>query len=226
MKIKFKFTLIITLTIVLLGISLNISVRKILKDNMESTVTSSLKEIMKSTRESVKYTLSVRNYLYKDKALSQESKYLIEYISINYDSNLQICDIDGNVLASNLEKANPEFAENIPDIKSGKTIVDIKYNNNNLIGMLSYPIIINESYIGIINLTKDYTYLYSDYMKATSILTLIEISLIIFIFAISYRLTNKIVSPIEKLTSASKKLSEGNYDINIDINAKIGRAHV
>ncbi|MDB1948037.1 HAMP domain-containing sensor histidine kinase [Clostridium tertium] len=220
MKIKFKFTLIITLTIVLLGISLNISVRKILKDNMESTVTSSLKEIMKSTRESVKYTLSVRNYLYKDKALSQESKYLIEYISINYDSNLQICDIDGNVLASNLEKANPEFAENIPDIKSGKTIVDIKYNNNNLIGMLSYPIIINESYIGIINLTKDYTYLYSDYMKATSILTLIEISLIIFIFAISYRLTNKIVSPIEKLTSASKKLSEGNYDINIDINAK------
>ncbi|MBS5308248.1 sensor histidine kinase [Clostridium sp.] len=220
MKIKFKFTLIITLTIVLLGISLNISVRKILKDNMESTVTSSLKEIMKSTRESVKYTLSVRNYLYKDKALSQESKYLIEYISINYDSNLQICDIDGNVLASNLEKANPEFTENLTDIKSGKTIVDIKYNNQNLIGMLSYPIIINESYIGIINLTKDYTYLYSDYMKATSILTLIEISLIIFIFAISYRLTNKIVSPIEKLTSASKELSVGNYDINIDINAK------
>lgn len=217
MKIKYKFTLIITLTIVLLGISLNISVRTILKNNMESTITSSLKEIMKSTRESAKYTLSVRNYLYKDKALSQESKYLIEYISINYDSKLQICDVDGNVLASNLEKANPEFTENLPEIKSGKTIVDIKYTNQNLIGMLSYPLIINESYIGIINLTKDYTYLYSDYIQATNILTSIEIALIIFIFAISYRLTNKIVNPIETLTSASKKLGERNYDININI---------
>lgn len=216
MKIKYKFTLIITLTIILLGISLNISVRKILKDNMENTVTSSLKEIAKSTRESVKYTLSVRNYLYKDKALSQESKYLIEYISLNYDSKLQICDVDGNVLASNLEKANPEFTENLPSIKSGKTIVDIKYNNKSLTGKLSYPIIINESYIGIINLNKDYTYLYSDYIKATNILTLIEIVLILFIFSISYLLTNKIVQPITYLTLASKKVGEGDYNVSIE----------
>ena len=74
MKIKYKFTLIITLTIILLGISLNISVRKILKDNMENTVTSSLKEITKSTRESVKYTLSVRNYLYKIKNGDAENR--------------------------------------------------------------------------------------------------------------------------------------------------------
>lgn len=220
MKIKFKFTLIITLTIALLGVSLNISVRKILKNNMESRVTSSLKEIMKSTRESIKYTLSVRDYLYKNKALLEESNYLIEYISLNYDSKLQICDLDDNILASNLEDFYPEFNENLFAVKSGKTIADMKYHNETLIGMLSYPIIINESYIGIINLTKDYTYLYSDYIKAINILTLIEISLIIFIFAISYRLTNKIVTPIETLTSASKKLSEGNYDISINVDGK------
>lgn len=102
MKIKYKFTLIITSILIILGLSLNISVRKILKDNMESSITSSMKEVMKSTRESIKYTLSQRNYLYKDKALKEEANYLLDYISQNFDSTLQISDISGNILASNL----------------------------------------------------------------------------------------------------------------------------
>ncbi len=217
MKIKYKFTLIITITMIFLGVSLNISVRKILKDNMETSITNSLKSVMKSSRESIKYTLSVRNYIFKDKALAQEGNYLIEYISLNYESHLEISDINGDLIATNITEKPIEFTNNLPEVKDGKTIINIKYNNNNLIGILSYPIIINKSYIGIINLTKDYTPLLIDYKKATSVLTLIETALIIFIFAISYRLTNKIVTPIETLTSASKKLGEGNYDININI---------
>lgn len=218
MKIKYKFTLIITLTMIFLGLSLNISVRKLLKTNMENSITSSLKEVMKSTRESIKYTLSVRDYILKDKALVQEANYLIEYISLNYDSNLQISDVNGDLIATNLEETYIEFADNLSEVIDGKTIVNIKYDNNSLTGMLSYPLIINKSYIGIINLTKDYTPLLIEYRQATNALTLIELALIIFIFAISYRLTKKIVDPIEKLTSASKKLSEGIYDININSN--------
>lgn len=217
MKIKYKFTLIITITMIFLGVSLNISVRKILKDNMETSIANSLKAIMKSSRESIKYTLSVRNYIFKDKALAQEGNYLIEYISLNYESHLEISDINGDLIATNITEKPIEFTNNLPEVKDGKTIVNIKYNNNNLTGILSYPIIINKSYIGIINLTKDYTPLLIDYKRATSVLTLIETALIIFIFAISYRLTNKIVTPIETLTSASKKLGEGNYDIDINI---------
>ena len=217
MKLKYKFTLIITITMIFLGVSLNIAVRKILKTNMETSITNSLKEVMKSSRESIKYTLSVRDYIFKDKALVQEGNYLIEYISSNYESELEISDVNGELIATNIKEKPIEFTNNLTDVKDGKTIVNIKYNNNNLTGILCYPIIINKSYIGIINLTKDYTELLIEYEKATNILTLIESALIIFIFAISYRLTNKIVTPIENLTSASKKLGEGNYDININI---------
>ena len=218
MKLKYKFTLIITITLIFLGLSLNISVRKILKDNMENSITNSLKEVMKSTRESIKYTLSVRDYVLKDKALAQEANYLIEYISLNYESSLEICDVNGELLSSNIDTSPVEFKNNLPEVKDGKTIVNIKYTNNNLTGVLSYPLIINKSYIGIINLTKDYTPLLIDYKKATTTLTLIEILLIIFIFIISYRLIKKITDPVEILTSASKKLGEGNYDININTN--------
>lgn len=217
MKIKYKFTLIITITMIFLGVSLNISVRKILKNNMEASVTNSLKEVMKSTRESIKYTLSVRDYVFKDKALVQEGDYLIEYISLNYESKLEISDVNGELIATNIEEKPIEFTNNLPEVKDGKTIVNVKYTNNNLTGILSYPIIINKSYIGIVNLTKDYTPLFIEYKKATNTLTLIETALIIFIFAISYRITNKIVTPIETLTSASKKLGEGNYDIDVNI---------
>lgn len=217
MKIKYKFTLIITITMIFLGVSLNISVRKILKNNMEASVTNSLKEVMKSTRESIKYTLSVRDYVFKDKALVQEGDYLIEYISLNYDSKLEISDVNGELIATNIEEKPIEFTNNLPEVKDGKTIVNVKYTNNSLTGILSYPIIINKSYIGIVNLTKDYTPLFIEYKKAINTLTLIETALIIFIFAISYRITNKIVTPIETLTSASKKLGEGNYDIDVNI---------
>ena len=213
MKIKYKFTLIITSILIVLGLSLNISVRKILKDNMESSITSSMKEVMKSTRESIKYTLSQRNYLYKDKALKEEANYLLDYISQNFDSTLQICDISGNVLASNLSFKPIEISQNLSEVKEGKTIVNIKYQNNELIGVLSYPIIINESYIGIINLNKDYTQLYEEYYRATNVLSLIEIILIVFIFLLSTRLTNKIAKPITNLTIAAKSLGEGNYDV-------------
>lgn len=218
MKLKYKFTLIITITMIFLGVSLNIAVRKILKTNMETSITNSLKEVMKSSRESIKYTLSVRDYIFKDKALVQEGNYLIEYISLNYESNLEISDVNGELIATNIEEKPIEFTNNLTDVKAGKTIVNIKYNNNTLSGLLSYPIIINKSYIGILNLTKDYTDLLIEYEKATNILTLIESVLIIFIFAISYRLTNRIVTPIENLTFASKKLGEGNYNIDININ--------
>lgn len=217
MKIKYKFTLIITITMIFLGVSLNVAVRKILKSNMETSITNSLTEVMKSSRESIKYTLSVRDYIFKDKALVQEGNYLIEYISLNYESKLEISDVNGELIATNIEEKPIEFTNNLAEVKDGKTIVNIKYTDNNLTGILSYPIIINKSYIGIINLTKDYTPLLIEYEKATNILTLIEVALIVFIFAISYRLTNKIVTPIENLTSASKKLGEGNYDIDIKI---------
>ncbi|WP_418223355.1 HAMP domain-containing sensor histidine kinase [Clostridium isatidis] len=217
MKIKYKFTLIITVIMIFLGLSLNISVRKILKDNMENSIINSLKEVTKSARESIKYTLSIRDYILKDIALVQEADYLIEYISLNYESKLRICDVNGKVISSNLSEDYIEFSENLNEINEGKTIVNIKYSKNSLTGLISYPLIINQSYIGIINLTKDYSILFMEYKKAINTLTLIEISLIIFIFFISYRLTNKIVKPIETLTYASKKLSEGNYNINIDI---------
>ena len=128
MKIKYKFTLIITITMILLGVSLNISVRKILKDNMETSITNSLKGIMKSSRESIKYTLSVRNYIFKDKALAQEGNYLIEYISLNYESHLEISDVNGDLIATNITEKPIEFTNNLPEVKDGKTIVNYKFN--------------------------------------------------------------------------------------------------
>ncbi|GAB6168122.1 HAMP domain-containing sensor histidine kinase [Clostridium carnis] len=215
MKIKFKFTLIITITLILFAASLNISVRKILKNNMENSITTSLKEVMKSTRESIKYTLSQKSYSTNSNGLAQDSNYLIEYLSLNYDIKLQIGDTEGNILSSNLKESNSEFIDNLSEIQAGKTIVNIKYNKNYVTCMLSYPIIINESFIGIINLTKDYSLIYLEYRNLINLLTYIEIALIIIIFLISYMLINKIVKPITSLTIASKKVGEGNYDVNI-----------
>ena len=102
MKIKFKLTLAITSILVILGIVLNISIRNVLTTNMEITINNSLKEIMNSTREAVKYRLTLNDSLTKEDLLSRESDYLIKYISLNYECIAQLNDINGNMISTNI----------------------------------------------------------------------------------------------------------------------------
>ena len=59
MKIKYKITIGILSILIILGIVMNFSIASILKRDMESNVMNSLEEIMKSTRESIKYRLTI-----------------------------------------------------------------------------------------------------------------------------------------------------------------------
>lgn len=69
MKIKYKITVGILSILIVLGIVMNLSIASILKRDMESNIMNSLEEIMKSTRESIKYRLTIDTEIDKKKII-------------------------------------------------------------------------------------------------------------------------------------------------------------
>ena len=103
MKIKYRLSLAICSILVLLGIVLNISTRYVVNEKMEKNITNYLDEIMRSTREAIKYNITTDNYRSKIQALSDEAEYIGNYISLNYECNVDLRDIKGEIYWTNID---------------------------------------------------------------------------------------------------------------------------
>lgn len=215
MKIKFKITLGISSILIILGIVLNISIRNVLLSNLEKSVNSSLSELMNSTRETIKYRLTIDDSLLKEDLLRRESEYLIKYISLNYECRVEIQDMTGNTYSSNINDIYEEIENGMSIARTGQAIINLKYTSYGMLGILSYPIYINNRYLGILTLAKNYDSSYFEYIHTANFLTLIEIIIFIIIFLLCYFITNRTTRPISSLTSAVKEIGNGNYDISI-----------
>jgi len=220
MKIKFKLTLGITSILVVLGILLNISIRNVLTKNMETTLNNSLNEIMKSTREAVKYRLTIDDSVLKEELLSNQSNYLVKYISLNYECTAQINNINGDILSTNINNFTEEINKGTNLAINGQATANIKYTKDGVVGILSYPIHVNERFIGILNISKDYDEIYLESTKTINFLTIIEIIIFLIIFILLYIMANNITKPISALTEAVKEIGHGNYNISISPKGK------
>ncbi len=97
----------------------------------------------------------------------------------------------------------------------GKAIVNLKYKNSGINVILTYPLYINDNYIGIVNIAKNYDLEYKTYKNTMNFINIIEGGIFAAIFMFLFLMTTKITKPIAKLTDAIKKLGNGDYDISI-----------
>jgi len=221
MKIKFKFILGLSVILVTLGLVLNILIRQVLVTNMESRANESLKEIMNSTHEYIKYRLAATSSTLNQEAFNKEANYVVKHISLNYGCGSEISDMKGKFIAGsenigfeNIIKKGTESGV------KGQAVVNLKYGDQTMNGILSYPVYIDDSYLGIVSLNKNYNDLYSNYRKIVGFITVIEVVIFFFIFALAFFMTGKITKPIVVLTKAVKQVGEGDYDSFVKIKGK------
>lgn len=212
MKIKYKITIGILSILIILGIVMNFSIASILKRDMESNVMNSLEEIMKSTRESIKYRLTIDTEIDKKKLLLQEAEYLSNYIVLNYESNIEIIGLNGEVYVSNIESK----VDNIENIYlravDGEVVVNLKYTDDGLKGFITYLIFINRESLGVLHLEKSFDDIYKQYSSTITFIGLIVIIVFLFILTLSYLVASKITYPISLLINGIKEVGRGNYN--------------
>ena len=218
MKIKTKIIFGFGSILLICGIILNISISSVLNEKMETTVKESLTQLMSSTSESIKYRISLKSTENNDSKFINESSYLVKYISLNYDCTLQIRNNNGSIIADNTENL---FASQHMDLyhssKNGSAEVYILYKENTLYGLLSYPIYIDGTKLGTLNICKEYNDLYSSNNTTTNLITIIECMVFLSIFLIAYFIVSKIINPIVLLTKGVKRIENGDYNFHISI---------
>lgn len=216
MKIKFKFTIGLFIILVTLGLGLNMLIRQVLIENMEGSITNSLNEVIKSTSEHIKYRLIADSMATNEDSLKEEVPYIIKYISLNYVCASEISDMKGTIIQSEGNVGFEEVVkEAIKEAKEGKAVVNLKYTNIGVQGILTYPVFVDTSYWGIVTINKSYNQIFSSYKHTYIFITLIEFSVFFVIFILAYIITSKITKPITILTKAIKQVGEGKYDVEI-----------
>ena len=221
MKIKYKFTIWLSIVLLISGIILSIILNKAIVNNMESNVKEYMVETSASIREYVKYKLYLSNHNATEDGLNEVAEEIVNYVAINYECDVQIANMKGEVIASKGTKEYNDVIKRTNKLAiTGKAIISLKYSDETVNGILSYPIYINEKYIGVININKSYKEIYSSYKKTMRNVTITEITVFLLIFVISYLITRRITKPIMSLTDAVIKVGEGDYDAKINIKTK------
>lgn len=221
MNIKCKFIISLSIILTIFGIVLHTTVSEKLMLNMEDSINNSLKEIMKSTEEYIRYRLIVDNVGLNEEGLNEDSAYIFKNICLNYDCNLLISNMGGKAIQSNISKSfDNTVNQGIKSSQQGKAVVYLRYNNHNLYGILSYPVYENGSYIGIITITKEYTQMYSSSRNTVRFISIIEGIVFLCIFILAFYVTSKIINPISVLTKGVKKVADGKYDFDIKIKSR------
>lgn len=189
--------------------------------NMESGIKTSLEEIMKSTREYVKYRLAI-NASYSDiDGFKHDASYIAKYVVLNNECKCELLDMKGNLIYSEENRPSQEItSDNIKKAEKGQAVIDLKYRGNDAHGILAFPMYINSNYTGIIVLDKSYSNSYIAYKKTIQFITLGEFLLLLFILILTYFITSKITKPITVLTKAVKQVGQGNYNVLLNVKGK------
>ena len=217
MKIRSKITLGLGTILIISGIIFNITFRSIFIDKMELTIKESLTQTMNNTYEIISYRLFQNSGKDDNEKLKNESEYLVSYISVNSECNVEIRDYKNNVLVGNI---NEDFSEELnllnTESKDNSGVIYIDYKDSTVYGILSYTIYNNENNIGTFNVVKEYKDLYLDSVNTIKNITIAEIITFTIIFLAAFIINSTIISPITKLTEGIKKLKEGDYDFAIE----------
>ncbi|MEG2411412.1 MAG: HAMP domain-containing sensor histidine kinase [Clostridium sp.] len=173
---------------------------------------------MYSTRESIKYRLLATDLEYEEDRLSKDSNYLEKYISSNFQCLMEIRNNDGSIIIGNTtESFNDILISGSKTAESGSAVVNLKYENNTVYGVLSYPIFINGDKLGILSIVKDYKEIYSDNGNTLLFITIIEVGVFVLIFILSFLIISRVTKPIIKLTEGVKKVGDGDYNFSIKL---------
>ncbi len=216
MKIRYKFITGLIFILIVSMVVMNVAITNVLNSNMENGINNFLKQVMNSTHEYVKYTIVTNSTKDKKEALVEEGNYIIKHISLNYECKCDIRDINYKLIEGNVPEEFRSIAKKSKRIAmDGKAVVDLKYKNNGVDAILTYPIYIDNKYMGIISIVKNYDTEYRNYKNTINIINIIELGIFMVIFIFLFLRTNKITEPITELTDAIKKLGYGDYDISI-----------
>jgi signal transduction histidine kinase len=219
-SIKIKFTVGLFIIIFVSGLALNILIRRVLGNNLESTIITAMKDSMKNSREYVRYRIGINNLPLNEEGLRNQAVDICQYFSTAYDCETMLLTLKGEKIESSIIM-NGEYVDNaVKQAMNGKAVISVEISEGLYFGALAYPLSYGGRYIGLIAISKDYSDKYNSNTEIIQMLTQAEVGVFVLILLLSFAYVAKLTKPIVKLTESMKEVGEGDYSLNVNVNAR------
>ncbi|MGO5064956.1 HAMP domain-containing protein [Clostridium sporogenes] len=218
MKISVRYKMLISFSFVFfIGIIVLIySTEKIINNNNEDIIEKEMKQVRKDIDIYLKQYFILNNIQPNKSVFKVEGKNITEELSYKIGDEIALYSKSGEMLwDSYSDRDNKDNQKDLNLALKGKTSYSINKRNNKMSVSLSYPVNLDNNNIGILRYTRDYTGLYKGSNHVINTIKIIAITLFLFILVLSSILAKHITHPIIKLQEASKKIEEGNFEIEI-----------
>lgn len=221
MKIKSKIIINFGTILIVSAIIFNIFFRRIMINQMENSIKDSMTQIMNTSSESIKYRIFNNSFNDDNDKLKSESEYLVKYLSVNIDGNVEIRNKDNMIISSNIDKNYIDIVDKLNEkTQNNKSIIHIKYSKDKAYVIISYTIYNYDNKLGTCNIMKDYSDTYLETINTISTITILEIIIFVLIFIVAFLITTAVIKPIASLTEGVKKIENGDYDFPFNIKRK------
>lgn len=152
-------------------------------------------------------------------SLENEADNISKEISSEIGNSVEIYSSDGKKLSSSFVSKNIKSKDMDKALK-GNVAYSIVHKGNNVYVNLSYPIEANNSILGIMKYSKDYSSIFMYNKKFKIAINFFAAMIFIFVFVTSFIISRKIAKPIKELTKSSEQVSLGEFDLEINIDSK------
>lgn len=187
--------------------------------NTKSVIEGDMIEIKRNLDIALNQYMLINNVDINVDSIISEGENISKELTRQVGNTVDIYDMNGQKLSySSTPAAVAQNTEDLVRAKSGEISFTTNYIEDKVIVSLSYPI--EKSKAGIIRSYKDYTELYTYNQKFKRMMGLFACLIFVFTFVTSYIFSRQFTKPISKLAEASKEISMGNFNVDLDISSK------
>lgn len=221
MKYSIQLKILISFSIIIyLGLSALLFVSyKLTEQNDSNIIYHDMISAKKNMDQYLRQYFLLNNIEFSETALMSEAADISKQLSSATENRIDIYNLKGSRMSNNPEEQGSS-ADNRDLINAinGKISYAAYINGSNAKVSLSYPIQVNDSYIGILRYTKDYTQLFNNSKRFRTVINVFATCIFSIVFVVSIILSRQITKPIKKLTETSEKVADGNFDIQMEVN--------
>ena len=223
MKISIQWKMLAGFTLLFLTafLLMNYFVSDKIEKNNEKTISQELTTIQENCNIFIRQALVDNRYNNNSADFERMAGSLAESLSSAFKSDIGIYSLDGNLLDSTNQQ---EFiGANFDDIRNAAgdhSSYTIDYDNELVMVYFSYPVVIENSKLGIVRIMKDYSALYSQGRDITNFIYTITIIIFAGVFIFSFLLSRNITHPLSRLARYTNEVARGNMKVPVSSRRK------
>ncbi|CEP80237.1 HAMP domain-containing sensor histidine kinase [Paraclostridium sordellii] len=216
-KIMMFFLVIIFFVIFSIVMYSNSSLNKI----VEYLIGNEIKETTKSINLYLEQYFRFNKMEFNKIAFTAESSYISKDLTYRLGKTVYIYNNRGRLVYPKVDAHKiPKGTKDMENARNGELSYTIEYKDNKALVYVSYPILRDDKFIGMIRFVSDYTPLFEQTTSFVDKTLIFSIMIFAISMIIAYIISKQITLPIKKLANKTKEVTRGNFDVKIDIESE------